>query len=179
MITLISLILVLVGCANWLCIGLLQFDFVAGIFGSQANIFSRIVYVIIGVGAAIVVINLIKNKGKLTFNFKKLKKENFKKEPALISESGNDSARQNFNQNYENSKNIDSYQNQDTTKQNYENRQYSNYSQNNRNQMEASSDMNQNHPNSPLNDFNNSYSCKDCNKDNCDCNNQENNHSKH
>lgn len=84
MIALISLILVLVGCANWLTIGLLQFDFVAGLFGSQANIFSRIVYVIIGVSAVIVCINLIKNKGKLTFNLKKLNKKTMEESPVFV-----------------------------------------------------------------------------------------------
>lgn len=169
MLTLISFILVLVGCANWLCIGLLQFDFVAGIFGSQANIFSRIVYVVIGVAAAIVVVNLIKNKGKLTFNMKKLKKENFKKEPALISESSNDMARDEYRQNQ--NMQSDSRTNIQNDKQYVSNSNYEN-----RNNMEVSSDTgNQNHPNSPLNDFNNSHSCKDCNKDNCDCNNRNNN----
>ena len=167
MLTLISLILVLVGCANWLCIGLLQFDFVAGIFGSQANIFSRIVYVVIGVAAAIVVINLIKNKGKLTFNMKKLKKDNFKKEPALISESSNDMARDNYSRNQSQNSQSESYANNQNNELYSSNRNYEN-----RNQMEVSNDMGrQNHPNSPLNDFNNSNSCKDCNKDNCDCNN--------
>lgn len=72
MITLFSLILMFVGSANWLTIGLLQFDFVAGLFGSQSNIFSRIIYVLVGIGAIIIAINLIKNKGKLKFNFKKM-----------------------------------------------------------------------------------------------------------
>lgn len=71
MLSITSFILVLVGCANWLTIGLLQFDFVAGLFGSQSNIFSRIVYVLIGVAAVIMVVNLIKNKGKLFFKIKK------------------------------------------------------------------------------------------------------------
>jgi len=48
MFTLISFILVIIGSINWLCIGLLQYDFVAGLFGSQSNVFSRIVYAIIG-----------------------------------------------------------------------------------------------------------------------------------
>lgn len=78
MLALFSLILVLVGCANWLCIGLLQFDFVAGIFGSQSNIFSRIIYVIVGIAAIVLTVNIIKNKGKIGFNFKKL---SLKKEP--------------------------------------------------------------------------------------------------
>lgn len=84
MIALISFILVLVGCANWLTIGILQFDFVAGLFGSQANIFSRIVYFIIGVASIIVTINLIKNKGKLTFNLKKLNKKTMAESPVFV-----------------------------------------------------------------------------------------------
>jgi len=73
MLTLISLILTLIGSANWFCIGLLQFDFVAGLFGSQSSIFSRIIYFLIGVGAIYLTFTLIKNKGKLKFNFKKFK----------------------------------------------------------------------------------------------------------
>lgn len=73
MLTLISLLLVLIGSTNWFCIGLLQFDFVAGLFGSQSSIFSRIVYFLIGVGAIYMTYTLIKNKGKLKFNFKRLK----------------------------------------------------------------------------------------------------------
>lgn len=84
MIALISFILVLVGCANWLTIGILQFDFVAGLFGSQANIFSRIVYFIIGIASIIVTINLIKNKGKLTFNLKKLNKKTMDSSPVFV-----------------------------------------------------------------------------------------------
>lgn len=89
MIALISFILVLIGCANWLTIGILQFDFVAGLFGSQANIFSRIVYVVIGIGAVIVSINLIKNKGKLTFNLKKLNKKTMQQNPVFVPEENN------------------------------------------------------------------------------------------
>ena len=89
MLALFSLILVIVGCANWLCIGLLQFDFVAGIFGSQSNIFSRIIYVVIGAAAIVLTVNIIKNKGKIGFNFKKLK---FKKDsqPAMQMEVSKD-----------------------------------------------------------------------------------------
>lgn len=89
MIALISFILVLVGCANWLTIGILQFDFVAGLFGSQANIFSRIVYVIVGVASIIVTINLIKNKGKLTFNLKKINKQTMENNPVFVPNENN------------------------------------------------------------------------------------------
>ena len=91
MLTLISFLVTLVGCANWLTIGLLQFDFVAGLFGSQSNIFSRIVYVLVGVAAGVLVVNLIKNKGRISFNLKKMKKE---KTPQLAhAESGKDNSK--------------------------------------------------------------------------------------
>ena len=102
MLALISLLAVIVGSANWLTIGLLQFDFVAGVFGSQSNIFSRIIYVAIGVCAIVLTINIIKNKGRIAFNFKKLKSG--EKQPALApAESGKDFAKdENFNNNNEN-----------------------------------------------------------------------------
>ena len=71
MLGLISFIVVIIGAINWFCIGLLQFDFVAGLFGSQSSIFSRIVYIAVGLGALILLFNLIENKGKIKFNFKK------------------------------------------------------------------------------------------------------------
>lgn len=89
MLALISLLAVIVGCTNWLTIGLLQFDFVAGLFGSQSNIFSRIIYVAIGICAVVLTVNIIKNKGRIAFNFKKLKLH--EKQPALApAESGKD-----------------------------------------------------------------------------------------
>lgn len=75
MLSLISFILVLVGCLNWFSIGILQFDFVAGIFGSQSNIFSRIIYTLVGIASIIVALNLIKNKGKFVISFKKSDEE--------------------------------------------------------------------------------------------------------
>ena len=73
MLSLIAFILAIVGSINWFCIGLLQFDFVAGLFGSQSSIFSRIIYVAVGLSAFILLFNLIKNKGKITFDFKSKK----------------------------------------------------------------------------------------------------------
>lgn len=75
MLSLISFILVVIGCLNWFSIGILQYDFVAGIFGSQSNIFSRIIYTLVGIASLIVAFNLIKNKGKFTISFKKNNKE--------------------------------------------------------------------------------------------------------
>ncbi len=95
MLTIISVLLVVVGCLNWMCIGLLQFDFVAGLFGSQSNVFSRIIYVIIGVAAIVFCYLLIKNKGKLTFSFKKMKN---KMMPAqATAESAQDNAKKSNN----------------------------------------------------------------------------------
>ena len=75
MLSLISFILVCIGCINWFCIGILQFDFVAGLFGSQSNIFSRLIYTLVGVAAIIVIANFVTNKGKFVVSFKKANKE--------------------------------------------------------------------------------------------------------
>lgn len=75
MLSLISFILVSVGCINWFSIGILQFDFVAGIFGSQSNIFSRLIYTLVGVAAIIVIANFVTNKGKFVVSFKKANEE--------------------------------------------------------------------------------------------------------
>ena len=71
MLSFISFLLVCIGCINWFCIGILQFDFVAGIFGSQSNIFSRLVYTLVGIAAIIVIVNFITNKGRFIVSFKK------------------------------------------------------------------------------------------------------------
>lgn len=43
-----SLVLVIAGGLNWLLVGLFQFDLVAAIFGGQAALLSRLVYVLVG-----------------------------------------------------------------------------------------------------------------------------------
>jgi len=75
MLSLISFILVSIGCINWFTIGILQFDFVAGIFGSQSNIFSRLIYTLVGIAAIVMIINFATNKGKFIVSFKKADKE--------------------------------------------------------------------------------------------------------
>lgn len=71
MIILISFLLVLIGCINWLCIGILQYDFVAGLFGSQANVFSRILYAVIGIASLVLVYAAIRTKGCIKCNGKR------------------------------------------------------------------------------------------------------------
>ncbi|MEM1457058.1 DUF378 domain-containing protein [Pediococcus pentosaceus] len=46
-----ALILLVVGGLNWLLVGIFQFDLVATLFGGQAAIISRIVYILVGVSA--------------------------------------------------------------------------------------------------------------------------------
>lgn len=76
MITFIAFLLMILGSANWLLIGLLQYDFIAGLFGFQASIFSRMVYILFGVGAVYFVIRIIANKGDIkVFERKKLRNE--------------------------------------------------------------------------------------------------------
>lgn len=71
MISLICFLLTLLGSVNWFCIGVLQYDFVAGLFGSQANVFSRIVYAFIGLSSVWLVYALIKGRGKIKIDGKK------------------------------------------------------------------------------------------------------------
>ena len=73
MISIFAFIIVIFGSMNWLSIGFFQYDIVAGLFGFQGSIFSRLVYIIIGISAIYIIYVVIKNKGKITA--KKIKKE--------------------------------------------------------------------------------------------------------
>lgn len=72
MFRLFAFIFTCLGGLNWLMIGALQYDFVAGLFGTQANVFSRIIYVIIGFFSMYILFVTLFSKGKLKlFNYKK------------------------------------------------------------------------------------------------------------
>lgn len=75
MLTIFSFILTILGSINWLLIGLLQYDFVAGIFGYQASIFSRIIYIIVGASSIVLVYKLIKGKGSINVFSRRNKKD--------------------------------------------------------------------------------------------------------
>ena len=75
MLTIIAFLLTILGCVNWLLIGLLQYDFVAGIFGFQSSVFSRIIYIIIGAASIFLVFKLIKSKGTLPVFSRRNKKD--------------------------------------------------------------------------------------------------------
>ena len=74
MFRLFAFIFTCLGGLNWLMIGSLQYDFVAGLFGTQANVFSRIIYVIIGFFSMYILVVTLFSKGRLKlFNYKKKK----------------------------------------------------------------------------------------------------------
>lgn len=75
MITFIAFLLTIIGSINWLLIGLLQYDFIAGFFGFQASIFSRLCYILIGAGCLYLIIRIIVNKGNLKVWERKEKKK--------------------------------------------------------------------------------------------------------
>lgn len=80
MFTFIAFLLTLTGAANWLMIGLMQYDFIAGIFGWQGSMMSRLIYVLFGFGAAYLLIRVIVNKGSVKVWERKNKKEKKEKE---------------------------------------------------------------------------------------------------
>jgi len=47
----IALLLLIVGGVNWGLLGIFRFDLVAFLFGGQAAIISRIIYVLVGISA--------------------------------------------------------------------------------------------------------------------------------
>lgn len=74
MFRIVAFILMIVGGVNWFTIGTLQYDFVAGIFGLQSNIFSRIIYAFVGVATLYILVVTVFNKGRLKlFGYKKKK----------------------------------------------------------------------------------------------------------
>ncbi len=76
MITFIAFLLTIIGSINWLLIGLLQYDFIAGFFGFQASIFSRLCYILIGAGCLYLIVRIIVNKGYMKVWERKKKKKN-------------------------------------------------------------------------------------------------------
>ena len=71
-----ALIITIIGAVNWLLVGLFKFDLVASIFGGQAAIISRIIYVIVGLAGLWCITILFRNQGTehskaLNITFKK------------------------------------------------------------------------------------------------------------
>lgn len=58
----ISIILVIIGALNWGLIGLFNFNLVSFIFGTPADVISRIIYILVGVGGIDMILLIIKSK---------------------------------------------------------------------------------------------------------------------
>lgn len=81
MLTFIAFAIVMAGCINWLMIGLLQYDFVAGIFGYQGSVFSRLVYIVVGAASIFLLVKLFIDKGSIhVWGKKKKEREEYKKQ---------------------------------------------------------------------------------------------------
>lgn len=65
MINLISILIVIMGGLNWASIGFLQYDFIAGYFGTQASIFSRLIYILIGLATIYFIFMAFKYRGTI------------------------------------------------------------------------------------------------------------------
>lgn len=96
MLTIISFLLMVAGGVNWLLIGLLQYDFVAGIFGFQGSVFSRLIYIVIGAACLFFVFKVFKGKGTVAIfsrrNKKDLKENIAKMQAKSAVEAGHDYA---------------------------------------------------------------------------------------
>ncbi|MBE5745907.1 MAG: DUF378 domain-containing protein [Clostridiales bacterium] len=66
MLAFFAFFITIIGNLNWLCIGFFQFDFIAGLFGTQSSIFSRFIYIVFGVASVFLTYAVIRYKGRLT-----------------------------------------------------------------------------------------------------------------
>lgn len=111
MITLISFFVVLLGAFNWFSIGLMQYDFVAGIFGTQSSFLSRAIYIVVGFAGIWMVIMAFAQKGRIKINDNGFKRNFSKAEKhpkhAVVVEADKEYGHT------ENSQNRLDYQNQD------------------------------------------------------------------
>ena len=60
----LTLILAIIGCANWGLVGLFQFDLVAWLFGGSASLLSRIVYTLVGLAGLWCITLLFRKRSK-------------------------------------------------------------------------------------------------------------------
>ena len=74
MLRLFSFILMWIGSLNWFFISAFQYDFVAGFFGTQSSLFSRVIYFVIGMAGFVMVFQAIKARGKLNLIERPIKK---------------------------------------------------------------------------------------------------------
>ena len=58
----LTLILSIIGCANWGLVGLFQFDLVAWLFGGASSLLSRIIYTLVGLAGLWCISFLVRDK---------------------------------------------------------------------------------------------------------------------
>lgn len=62
---LISFIIMSIGGLNWLSVGIFQFDIIASIFGSSANVVSRVLYILVGIATLYLIYVAIVERGRI------------------------------------------------------------------------------------------------------------------
>jgi len=134
MLALFAFIITIIGSLNWLCIGFFQFDFVAGLFGTQSSIFSRLIYIIIGIASVFLTYAVIRYKGRLTI------KKNRNQDKVLINQAPAPDNLQNNNlftnnQNINNNQNANLNENQISSNNNKEVNNINQANQNNNNNI--------------------------------------------
>ena len=159
MISIIAFIIVMFGSLNWLSIGFFQYDLVAGLFGYQGSIFSRIVYIIVGISAIYLTYSVIKHKGKISV--KKLMKEEQIKAPINTNENKNEenfenTQNQNLNDYDSHYSNDNNANNGNAQNHNDMNRNNNNFNSNNNNyNFNSNNNNNNNNNNNSINNNNN------------------------
>lgn len=101
MLTFVSFIIVMIGSLNWFFIAAFQYDFVAGFFGTQASLLSRLVYFIIGMASFVLIAMVLKNKGKLKITENSFKQKFKKSESNKKDKSEDDGKNKDENEKYE------------------------------------------------------------------------------
>ena len=72
MANLLCILILIVGGLNWASIGFLQYDFIAGFFGTQASIFSRIIYICVGLATFYFIFMMFKYRGSVNTKYSSL-----------------------------------------------------------------------------------------------------------
>lgn len=80
MINLVVILILISGGLNWASIGFLQYDFIAGFFGTQASIFSRLIYIMIGIASLYFIFMCFKYKGRIKLIDRKNSVEKYESE---------------------------------------------------------------------------------------------------
>ena len=130
MITLISYFILLLGAFNWFSIGLMQYDFIAGIFGTQSSFLSRAIYIVVGFAGVWFIITTFLQKGKIKINENGFKRSTAKKlaEPAPIPVEAD--------KDYAERQNYDNRQEYQESQQTFNNQNNNNYNTNNKSPFE-------------------------------------------